>query len=44
MTSQTREQTVMIPMLLDITRNKDNQTVKFGQLIEYNMRNTFLEK
>ena len=26
------------------SRNKDNQTMKFGQLIEYNMRNVFLEK
>ena len=25
-------------------RSKGNQTMKFGQLIEYNMRNTFLEK
>ena len=27
-----------------ISRGKDNQAVKFGQLIEYNMRNVFLEK
>ena len=25
-------------------RSKGNQTVKFGQLIEYNMRNIILEK
>ena len=25
-------------------RNKDNQTMKFGQLIEYNARNIFLKK
>ena len=24
--------------------HKDNQTMKFGQLIEYNMRKNFLEK
>ena len=28
----------------NISRNKGNQTMKFGQLIEYNMRNIFLEK
>ena len=27
----------------DISRSKGNQTIKFGQLIEYNMRNTFFE-
>ena len=27
-----------------ILRGKDNQTIKFGQLIEYNMRKIFLEK
>ena len=31
-------------MLPNISRIKGNQTVKFGQLIEYNMRNIFLEK
>ena len=30
--------------LPNISRSKDNQTVKFGQLIEYNMRNIFVEK
>ena len=33
-----------IRILLNISRRKGNQTMKFGQLIEYNMRNTFLEK
>ena len=28
----------------NISRNKGNQTMKFGQLIAYNMRNIFLEK
>ena len=31
-------------MLRSISRSKGNQAVKFGQLIEYNMRNIFLEK
>ena len=30
-------------MLPDILRSRDNQTLKFGQLIEYNMRNIPLE-
>ena len=28
----------------NISKSKGNQTIKFGQLIEYNMRNTFDEK
>ena len=28
----------------DISKNKGNQIKKFGQLIEYNVRNTFLQK
>ena len=28
----------------NILRSKDNQTIKFGQLKEYNIRNRFLEK
>ena len=31
-------------MLTNISRSKGNQTLKFGQLIEYNTRNFFLEK
>ena len=31
-------------MLPNISRNKGNQTMKFGQLIECNIRNIFLEK
>ena len=27
----------------NISRSKDNQTIKFGQLIEYNMKNIFLK-
>ena len=28
----------------NISRCKDNQTMKFGQLIDYNMRTIFIEK
>ena len=31
-------------MLPNISRSKGNQTVKLGQLIEYNLKNIFLEK
>ena len=31
-------------MLPNISRSKDNRTVRFGQLIDYNMRTIFLEK
>ena len=31
-------------MLPNLSRSKCNQTMKFGQLIEYDMRNIFLEK
>ena len=31
-------------MLPSISRSKGNQTMKFGQLIEYNMRNIFVKK
>ena len=33
-----------IHILPNNSRSKDNQTTKFGQLIEYNMINIFLEK
>ena len=36
--------TIVVHILPNISRSKDNQTMKFGQLIEYNMRNIFLEK
>ena len=44
MTPQTRQQTITIHILLIISRSKGNQTMKFGQLIEYEMKNIFLEK
>ena len=31
-------------MLPNISRSKSNQTVELGQLMNYNMRNIFLEK
>ena len=44
MTSQPGLQTIVIHILPNISRSKGNQTIKFGQLIEYHMRNIFLEK
>ena len=44
MTSQPGKRTIAIHMLPYISRGKDNHTVKFGQLIEYNMRKIFLEQ
>ena len=44
MSSLPRIQTIAIHILPNIARSKVNQTKKFGQLAEYNMRNTFLEK
>ena len=31
-------------MLSNISRNESNQTMKFGQLIEFEIRNIFLDK
>ena len=36
--------TVAINLLSNISRGKCNQLMKFCQLIDYNMRNIFLEK
>ena len=44
MTSQPGEQTIVIHILTNISESKGNQTMKFGQLIECNMRNIFIEK
>ena len=44
MTSQTGQQIITIQTLSNITRSKGNQTMKFDQLIECNMRNIFLGK
>ena len=37
-------QVITIHILPDISRSKGNQSMKFGQLIEYNVRNIFLQK
>ena len=44
MTSQPGSQTIAIHIFPNISRSKGNQTMKFGQLIEYNIRNIFVEK
>ena len=44
MTSQLGSQTIAIHILPNISQNKSNPTMKFGQLIEYNKRNIFLQK
>ena len=43
MMSQTGQQTIVIHILPNISRSKGNQTMKYGQLIEYNTRNIFIE-
>ena len=44
MTSQPGKQTVVRYRLPNFSRSKGNQTMKFVQLIECNIRNIFLEK
>ena len=39
MTSQPALQIIATQILPNISQSKDNQTMKFGQLIEYNNRN-----
>ena len=41
MTSQPGKQIIAIHILPNISIRKDNQTMKFGQLIQYNMINNF---
>ena len=41
---QPGSQTVAMHILINISRSKNNQTIKYGKLIEYNMRNNFFEK
>ena len=43
MTSQPGLQTIAIHVFA-ISQSKDNQTMKFGQSIEYNKRNIFIQK
>ena len=38
MKSQPGQQTILIHILSNISRSKGNQTMKFGQSIEYNMK------
>ena len=42
-TSQPGLQTTAIHILPDISQSKDNQPLKFGQLIEYNKTNIFFK-
>ena len=43
-TSMIGQQIITIQILPNISKSKDNQTMKFGQLLEYDMRNIFPEK
>ena len=43
MTSQSEQQKMTIHTFSNISRGKGNQTVKFGQLIEYNMVKKLVE-
>ena len=42
--SQTEKQAITKHILLNVSRSKGNQTMNFGELIEFSMRNTFLQK
>ena len=44
MTPQPGLQAIAVHILPNISRSKDNQTMKFDQLIEYKMTNTFVKK
>ena len=44
MTLQTETQRVVINLLPKTSKSKSNQTMKFGQSIEYNVKNIFLQK
>ena len=44
MTPETGQQVITTDILPNISRGRGKQTMKFGQLIENNMRNIFLEK
>ena len=43
MTSQPGKNLIVMHILLDISRSKGKLSIKFGRLIEYNIRNIFLE-
>ena len=42
--SQPRKQTIAKYILSNISRSKSKQTMKLGQVVEYKMRNIFLEE
>ena len=42
--SQPGLETIAIQILPNILQSKGSQTMKFGQLIEFNKRNIFLQK
>ena len=44
MTSQPGLQTIAIQTFANISQSKGNQTMKFGQLIEYNKKKIFFFK
>ena len=44
MTKIVRKKTIGIHILPNISRNKNVHRMEFSQLIEHNMKNTFLEK
>ena len=44
MMSQSEKQKIAAYILPNVSRSKGNQAMKFGQLIEYNMRNIFRQK
>ena len=44
MTSQPGYQTIAIHVLPNISRSKGNQTIKFGQVIQHNKKNIFIQK
>ena len=44
MTPETGKEIITIHILRYISRNKDNQAMKFGQLIEHKMANIFFKK
>ena len=44
MMSQARQKTITIKILPNISRSKDKEGIKFGQLIEYNLKKIFLQK
>ena len=44
MTSRPGKQKIAVHILPNISKSKGDQTMKFVQYIEYNIRNIFLEK